>query len=139
MDKPLRVLLVEDNAVNRVVAQRMLGLLGYTPDVVTDGEAAVRVCRENEYDVILMDLEMPTLDGISATRRLRAEPLRKQPWIIALTADALIGDREKCLAAGMNDYVTKPIVMAALEGAFQRCAEGATGASSNTRGTVVAG
>jgi two-component system, sensor histidine kinase and response regulator len=120
LGRRFKILLVEDNLVNRVVAQKMLTTLGYRPEVVTDGQMAVEACRRTAFDVVLMDLQMPTLDGISATRQIRADPQIQQPWIIALTADALIGDREKCLMAGMNDYISKPLVAAVLEDAFTR-------------------
>ncbi len=118
--RALRVLVVEDNAVNRLVMKKMLGLFGIAPDLAEDGEAACDAVQRSSYDVVLMDLEMPRLDGLSATRRIRTLELPVQPWIIAVTADALAGDREKCMAAGMDDYVTKPVVAELLKDALLR-------------------
>ena len=115
-----RILLVDDNPVNRLVAMKMLKLVGYDADTATDGEQAVAACLRESYDVVFMDVEMPRLDGLSATRRIRASEISRQPWIIALTAEALAGDREKCLTAGMDDYVSKPLVTATLSQALER-------------------
>jgi signal transduction histidine kinase/DNA-binding response OmpR family regulator len=118
---PARVLLVEDSPVNQRVALRMLDVLGYRADVAGDGAEAVRAARRRPYDVILMDLQMPVLDGIGATREIRAgEPAGPPPWIIAMTAEALSGDEARCRAAGMNDYVAKPVQLAALRAAMER-------------------
>ena len=107
---PLRILLAEDNAVNQKLALRILAQMGYHADVVTNGEEALRATQTQRYDIILMDVQMPEMDGIEATRRIRElGTLSKQPHIVGLTANAMQGDREKCLAAGMNDYITKPI------------------------------
>ena len=105
---PRRILLVEDNLVNRKLALAMLGRLGYQVDTAEDGHKAVTACRAQNYDLIFMDVQMPGMDGLTATREIRARP-GPQPWIIAMTANALEGDREACLAAGMNDYLPKPI------------------------------
>jgi CheY-like chemotaxis protein len=105
----LRILLAEDNAVNQKLALRLLERMGHRADVVADGQAAVDALETRDYDLILMDVQMPRLDGLGATRRLRerwpGRPLR----IVGLTANAMAGDREACLAAGMDDYVSKPI------------------------------
>jgi signal transduction histidine kinase/ActR/RegA family two-component response regulator len=119
-EHPLTLLLAEDNKVNQLVAQRMLGQLGYRADVVSDGAEAVRAFRQRDYDVVLMDVQMPELSGIEATRELRATlPAQRQPWIIAMTANVMEGDREACLASGMNDYVSKPVRPAELERALR--------------------
>ncbi|MFN7018270.1 MAG: ATP-binding protein [Fimbriimonadales bacterium] len=102
-----RILLVEDNEVNRKVATRLLGKLQVEVDIAVNGLEAVQKATENYYDLILMDCQMPEMDGYEATRVLRARGV--QTPIIALTANALEGDREKCLACGMNDYLSKPI------------------------------
>jgi CheY-like chemotaxis protein len=105
---PLKILLAEDNIVNQKLATRFLNRLGYRVDVVANGtEVLASIYRQN-YDVILMDVYMPEMDGLTATRRIIAEFAQK-PWIIALTANAMQGDREMCLEAGMQDYVSKPI------------------------------
>jgi PAS domain S-box-containing protein len=108
-----RILLAEDNAINRRVAVRMLEKMGYRVDVAEDGQQAVDACRRGIYDLVLMDCQMPVLDGFQATARLRElERAGARPCtIVAMTAHAMPGDRERCLAAGMDDYVTKPIKM----------------------------
>lgn len=119
---PLRILLVEDEPVNQMVAQRMLQLLGYKPETVANGAAAVQAAREQQPDVILMDIHMPEMDGFAATEEIRrlSGPDRG-PRIIAMTANALTGDRERCLAAGMDDYISKPVTLPDLEAALSRC------------------
>jgi CheY-like chemotaxis protein len=102
-----RVLLVEDNEVNRKVAVRLLGKLQVEVEIAVHGLEAVQKATENAYDLILMDCQMPEMDGYEATRTLRERGI--QTPIVALTANALEGDREKCLACGMNDYLSKPI------------------------------
>lgn len=116
---PLRILVAEDNAVNQRVVLRTLEKMGYGADVVSNGRAAVESVARFRYDVILMDVQMPEMDGIEAAREIRRsiDPSR-QPRVIALTANALDGDRERCLDAGMNDYVTKPIRRGELERAL---------------------
>ena len=119
---PLRILLAEDNRVNQKVAVRMLARFGYRVDVAADGVEAVDMATRTPYDVVLMDVQMPNMDGVEATRRLRAQlPAARQPHIIAVTAHALEGDREKYLAAGMDDYLPKPIRSADLANALRRC------------------
>jgi CheY-like chemotaxis protein len=121
---PLRLLLAEDNAVNQKVATRILHKMGYRIDVVANGFEAIEALRRVAYDAILMDVHMPEMDGLDATRRIRREwPADEQPHIIALTANAMQGDREEYVAAGMDDYVSKPIRIDELEGALERCAE----------------
>ncbi len=113
-----RILIAEDNPVNQQVAQCMLELLGYEADVVANGREALVAAQTGQYDLVLMDLHMPEMDGLESTRQIRAweaaircgEPLP----IVALTANALSGDRDLCLAAGMNDYVSKPVSRQAL-------------------------
>ncbi|MFF0373845.1 response regulator [Actinoplanes missouriensis] len=107
---PLRVLLAEDEQVNQQVAQFMLGKLGHRVDTVANGLEAVQALRTTEYDVVLMDVQMPVLDGLDATRLIRADlPADRQPHIIAMTASVRVEDRTACRAAGMNDYLSKPI------------------------------
>ncbi len=112
---PLRLLLAEDNLINQRVASLMLGGLGYQPEVAVTGVAVMEAVRRAEaegraFDVVLMDVQMPEMDGLEATRLLCVEyPDARRPWIIAMTANAMEGDRETCLAAGMDDYLAKPI------------------------------
>jgi CheY-like chemotaxis protein len=107
---PARILIAEDNPINQKVLVRTLQKLGYAPAVVGDGLAAVAALHHQPFDVVLMDVEMPQMDGPTAARALRAElPASRQPIVIAVTAHALAGDREQFLAAGMDGYLTKPI------------------------------
>jgi PAS domain S-box-containing protein len=108
MDHPHHILLAEDNPVNRKVALAMLGRLGYEADTATNGLQAVAACRARRYDLVFMDVQMPEMDGLEATRHVRLLG-GKQPLIIAMTANAMEGDREICLAAGMDDYIAKPV------------------------------
>jgi CheY-like chemotaxis protein len=105
---PLRILLAEDNQVNQKLALRLLEQMGYRADVASNGLEAVESVKRQPYDVILMDVQMPEMDGLDATRTIRKLDIR-QPYIVAMTANAMQGDREMCLAAGMEFYVTKPI------------------------------
>ncbi len=107
---PLRILVADDNPVNRKVAARLLGRLGYTVEQAADGREALQHLREDTFDLVLMDLEMPTMDGLATTERIRAEFARgQQPWIAALTAHVLASDRQRFLDTGMDDYLAKPI------------------------------
>ena len=116
----LRVLVAEDNSTNRKVALGMLAQLGLSAEVASSGTEAVDLAGSRDYDVILMDVHMPDLDGLEASRRIRQAlaTARRQPYIIAMTADALLGDREKCLSAGMDNYITKPVKLALLRAAL---------------------
>ena len=105
---PLRILIAEDNIINQQLIRQILGNLGYSPDCVENGELAVSAVREVAYDLVLMDVQMPEKDGLEATREIRELPGR-QPVIVALTANAMRGDREECLNAGMDDYISKPV------------------------------
>jgi CheY-like chemotaxis protein len=106
--KPLRILVAEDNAVNQKLALRMLEQIGYRADVASNGIEAVESVERQQYDAVLMDVQMPEMDGLQATRAIRKLKI-SQPHIIAMTANALQGDREMCLAAGMQDYISKPV------------------------------
>jgi CheY-like chemotaxis protein len=106
-DQSVRILLAEDNAINQMVARLMLKHAGFNVDLAKDGSEAVEAHSSNPYDVILMDCQMPGMDGWEATSRIR-QLNQPQPFIIAVTANALVGDRERCLAAGMDDYLSKP-------------------------------
>jgi CheY-like chemotaxis protein/HPt (histidine-containing phosphotransfer) domain-containing protein len=117
----LRILLAEDNAMNQKVALRLLERLGYRADVTSNGLEALAALERQPYDVVLMDVQMPELDGLDASRRICERwPPESRPHIIAMTANALPEDREACFAAGMNDYVAKPIRAAELAAALKR-------------------
>ncbi len=119
---PLRILLAEDHVVNQKVMKLMLERLGYRADVVANGLEALRSFKRRDYDVVLMDIQMPEMNGIEATRRLRVDlPPERQPRIIALTANALGGEREEYLAAGMDDYLSKPVNVATMRAALEKC------------------
>ena len=112
---PLRILLAEDNAVNQKLALRLLQQLGYRADVASNGMEAIQSVERQPYDVILMDVQMPEMDGLEASRLICAQrPHERRPHIIAMTANAMQGDREICLEAGMDDYISKPIRVAEL-------------------------
>lgn len=117
-----RLLLAEDNVVNQRVALLMLGRLGYHADVVANGLEAIEAVQREHYDVILMDAQMPEMDGYAATRKIveKWPNPSQRPWIIALTANAMQGDRETCLKAGMDDYISKPIKIETVEQALRR-------------------
>ncbi len=118
---PLRILLVEDVLVNQTVAVKMLQRLGYRADVVSNGLEAIEALHRQPYDLVLMDVQMPEMDGLEATRYICQQwSVESRPWIIAMTAHAMQGDREECLNAGMNDYISKPIRVQALIEALER-------------------
>ncbi len=105
---PLHILVAEDNPVNQKLSTRVLSKLGYEADVASNGKEAVEAFINMKYDLILMDVQMPEMDGLEATRKIRTLS-EKQPLIIAMTANAMQGDREMCLKAGMDDYISKPV------------------------------
>jgi len=118
---PLQILLAEDNSVNQQLATQLLSRMGYRIDVAGNGVEAISALERQPYDVILMDLQMPEMDGLEATRKICQQwPPETKPWIIAVTANAMQGDRENCLRAGMNDYISKPIRVPELVAALQR-------------------
>ena len=116
-----RVLVVEDGEINQIVAMGMLERLGYTVEVADDGVAGVAALARSAYDAVFMDVQMPGMDGYRATGEIRRmEGSTRHTPIIAMTAGAAEGDRDRCLAAGMDDYITKPVEMAAMENALDR-------------------
>jgi len=118
--QPLRILVAEDNLVNQRVALGFLGKYGYRADVAGNGVEALAALARQPYDLILMDINMPEMDGLRATEAIRAQAEITQPYIIAMTANAMYEDRKRCLDAGMNDYISKPIRMSDLSAAIQR-------------------
>lgn len=105
----ISILIAEDNLVNQKVARRMLKKMGYTTEVVANGQEALEILQRRKFDLIFMDMRMPVMDGLEATRRIRQKFSSDELKIIAMTANAMKGDREECINAGMDDYVTKPV------------------------------
>jgi CheY-like chemotaxis protein len=120
---PLTILLVEDNAINQKVALRMLEKLGYRADVASNGIEALEALEWQRYDLVLMDVQMPEMDGIEATQHIRERwPAAQQPRIVAMTAHSLEGDRERLIESGMDDYISKPVQFEQLVAALTRTA-----------------
>lgn len=110
---PLNILLAEDDPVNQIITEQLFEKIGYFPDIVSDGQQAYTACVNKDYDVVFMDMQMPKMDGITATIKTRQADI-KQPYIIALTANAFPEDKAACLNAGMNGFLTKPIDLASI-------------------------
>ena len=122
---PLRILIAEDNKTNQQLALLVLEKMGYRADVASNGLEAVHQATEHHYDVVLMDVQMPEMDGLDATRELiRRADGGPRPMIVAMTANAMQGDREECLAAGMDDYLSKPIRDEELAAALEKVPSG---------------
>ena len=118
---PLRILLAEDNAINQKLALRLLDRMGYRANLAANGLEVINALERQDYDVILMDIQMPEMDGLEASRQIVTRWAEKnRPAIIAMTASAMEGDRKAALAAGMNDYITKPIRVEELIAALER-------------------
>ena len=121
---PLRILIAEDNLVNQKLTISLLNLMGYRVDAVENGKEVLEILEEKDYDIILMDIQMPEMNGIEATEKLiETIPLNKQPKVIALTANAMVGDRDKCLEAGMVDYMAKPVKINELQKMIEKWGE----------------
>jgi CheY-like chemotaxis protein len=121
---PLRILLAEDNLLNQKLALKILERMGYKADVAGTGREVLEAVQRQTYDVVLMDVQMPEMDGLEATRQIRQRwPNPAGPRIIAMTANAMQGDREICLAAGMDDYVSKPIQVTELQAALEHAGQ----------------
>jgi CheY-like chemotaxis protein len=119
---PLRLLLAEDNTINQQVITRQLERLGYRIDIAANGLEVLQALHRQNYDAILMDIHMPEMDGLEASRRICQEwAALERPRLIALTANAMSGDRETCLAAGMDDYISKPVQIQELVRALEEC------------------
>jgi len=120
-DQALDVLLVEDNVVNQKLAIALLGRWGHRVTVADDGQVALDLLEDRRFDLVLMDMMMPVLDGLEASRRFRAVEQGRRTPIVAMTANVMQGDRERCLHAGMDDYISKPIETAELQRVLSRC------------------
>ncbi|MGI9503483.1 MAG: response regulator, partial [Geminicoccaceae bacterium] len=133
-DQDLRILVVDDNLINQKVAKKTLKRLGYDPDIADGGEAAIERCLAEDYDVVLMDIEMPDMDGITASGLIREKlPAERHPYIVALTANAMASERETYLGAGMDGYLSKPLDVEALIETLET-AGAEQAASSRSRG-----
>ena len=118
---PLRVLLADDNPINQKVGLSVLGKLGYRADVANNGNEVIQALEQKVYDVLFLDVQMPEMDGLECARQISHRWTRdKRPVVIAMTGNALMGDREKCLAAGMDDYISKPVRIVELQAALER-------------------
>jgi len=120
---PLQILLADDNLINQKVGTKMLEKLGYRPDTAANGIEAIRLLEQKPYGVVFLDVQMPEMDGYEASRRIHQKWGAKRPCIIAMTGNALEGDRERCLDAGMDDYVAKPVRVTELQAVLQRWGE----------------
>jgi CheY-like chemotaxis protein len=117
----LRILVAEDNPVNQKVIQQLLKRLGYQADLVANGYQVLAALEQTSYDVVFLDIQMPEMDGLTAAREIQQRYPKDRPRLIALTASGLTGDRELCLAAGMDDYLSKPILLDELQQRLQNC------------------
>ena len=130
---PLRILLAEDNQVNQKVALRLLERLGHSADVAANGQEVLEALERGRYDVILMDVQMPEMDGLEASRQIGARyEASERPRIIAMTANAMAGDRKRCLDAGMDDYLSKPVRLEDLDTVLRRCLPSKTADATNS-------
>jgi CheY-like chemotaxis protein len=133
-EQPLRILMAEDNPINQRVGKLILQRAGFAIDLVADGNEAIEAHRARPYDLILMDCQMPSMDGFEASRQIRqlAQP---QPVIIAVTANALVGERERCLGAGMDDYLSKPFQAEQLVAVVKKWVANRRGEAGECRGS----
>jgi CheY-like chemotaxis protein len=137
MRLPLDILVAEDNAINQKVVLRMLAHLGYQADTAANGREVLGALERRNYDVVLMDIQMPEMDGIETTRHiLERYPSDSRPYVIAMTANALHGDRERLIAAGMDDYVGKPVDIEDMARALQRRPQPAAPSSAMRPGVI---
>ena len=112
LTSPLKILVAEDHKINQMLIKKVLNKLGYSPVIVDNGQLAVKESLQNSYDVIFMDIQMPVLDGLAATKMILENwSDHKEPYILAMTANAMKGDREKYISAGMHDYISKPFLI----------------------------
>ena len=122
---PLRLLLADDNPINQKVGLSVLNKLGYRADIANNGLEVLKALEQKPYDILFLDVQMPEMDGLEAARRICSRwPVEKRPRIVAMTGNALMGDREKCLEAGMDDYISKPVRIGELQAALERWGSG---------------
>jgi CheY-like chemotaxis protein/HPt (histidine-containing phosphotransfer) domain-containing protein len=120
---PMRILVVEDSTINQKLAVGMLSKFGYMADLASNGLEAVEMARRNPYDLVFMDLQMPVMDGLEASRRIHSQlPAARMPRIVAMTANAMPSDRQRCIDAGMDDYIAKPILPAGVQALIEKWA-----------------
>ena len=128
LGRSLRILLAEDKFFNQLLARKILEKRGHVVRIAADGQQALSMLAQDQFDLVLMDVQMPNIDGLDATRVIRARERGARIPIVALTADAMPEDRARCLSAGMDGYVTKPIdtqtLFQAIEAALRACADG---------------
>ncbi|GAB3660172.1 CHASE domain-containing hybrid sensor histidine kinase/response regulator [Ramlibacter alkalitolerans] len=135
---PMQILVVEDSDINRKLALGMLRKFGYAPDVAQDGAEAVEMVRHQRYDLVFMDLQMPVMDGLEATRQIAAMlPPQRRPRIVAMTANALPADRQRCIDAGMDDYIAKPILPVSVQQLIERWAPQRGAAAGEVADTLI--
>jgi len=133
--KQLRILIAEDSLINQKILLRMLKQVGCNADIASNGVEVVEAVAAIPYDIVFMDVHMPEMDGLEATRKIvNAKQPNERPKIIALTASALSGDKEKCIDAGMDDYITKPVRLEEVISSLKRWAPVATAAASMPKG-----
>jgi signal transduction histidine kinase/CheY-like chemotaxis protein len=130
---PLRIMLVDDHPTNRLLGQKVLERLGYRPHIAASGHEALEQLDANDYDVVFMDVQMPELDGLDTTREIRRRWPGRNVRVVAMTANAMVGDREACLAAGMNDYLCKPVELKALVEVLRRSGHAPEGVTAGGR------
>jgi CheY-like chemotaxis protein len=128
----LRVLVVDDGAITRAVASSFLAKLDVRPTTLDNGLDAIAATIRGAYDILLMDVQMPSVDGLQAARAIRATALERQPWIVAMTAGTRTSEREACFAAGVDDYVAKPVRLEDLRAALERFRAATLGATKAT-------
>ena len=119
MAKDIKILLVEDDQINQLLAEKTLGKMGYLIDKAVNGQQAIEMIEKKSYNIVLMDLQMPVMDGLEAAQIIRSSDY-PQPVIIAMTANVMTEDRARCLAVGMNDFVSKPINLEHLQRTLQK-------------------
>ena len=117
---PLKILVAEDNAINQKLILRLFEMLGYSIQIAANGYEVIEILNRMKIDIVFMDIQMPEMDGYEATKQIISKWGDRKPLIVAMTANALASDREKCMAAGMDDYVSKPLTIEQIRNGLQR-------------------